>query len=438
MAGISIQRTIRLTLASALAMAAVTGCEKEAPKVSAPPPLGVNVSPVITESVNITRNYQAQIQAIKTVDIYARVEGYLLKRYFTEGTIVKKGQLLFLVDPAQWQNNVNSSAANLAVQRANLLYANQERDRYTTLYQQNAVSQEVYQQKLSAAHAAQANVASAKAQLGNAELNLSYTRIVSPITGRIGKTEIDVGNLVSAGANKSKLATVVQINPIYVYFNPEASTLSSFTNLVDSDATAHALAQESEGSAPSPAPDDDALGQATRGPLALDRPQSAPYPYRGIIDFVNNTVDSATNTITVRAVIANPGGVLVSGERSRVKVHVANLTNAMLVPQSAIQTDQTVQAVYVLNSDNALEYRVIEPGPSSGTLQVVESGVSAGETVVISNLNLLRNGMKVTPTEVTAPGTGGTGGAAGGAAPQGKGGGGNAPATGTGGSAGSQ
>jgi RND family efflux transporter MFP subunit len=401
-------------LTAALSLLVTAGCTKKAPPEAAPKPLEVNVSEVIAKPVDITREYQATITAVKTVDIYARVQGYLNKRYFKEGTIVKKGQLLYQIEPDEWQNQVDSGKASLAQAKANLTYANQEARRYTTLYKQNAVSQEIYQQKVSAAKAASADVANAKAQLANAQLNLDYTHVTSPITGRIGNTQIDVGNLVSAGPDKTKLATVVQIDPIYIYFNPEASSLTSFLNLVDPTAAADAAAQVNapvkDGKAVPLVPEKaGAAVEGRDGPVKIINTQAgATYPYTGVIDFVNNQVDQTTNAITVRAVIANPGGALVSGSRLRVQVHVANLDNATVIPQSSIQTTQQVQATYVLQPDDTLKYSVLKLGPTDGPYRVVETGVNPGQKVAVSNLNMLSNGMKVTPTVVAAPGTDGT------------------------------
>lgn len=389
------------------------GCAKKAPPQEAVKPLAINVSEVVSKDVDIRRDYQATITAINTVDIYARVQGYLDKRYFVEGTIVKKGQLLYQIEPNEWQNQVNSGKASLSQARANLTFANQEARRYTTLYKQNAVSREIYEQKVSAAKAASAAVANAKAQLANAQLNLDYTRVTSPITGRIGKTLVDVGNLVSAGPNKTQLATVVQIDPIYIYFNPEAAVLTNFLDLVDPTATVDAEAQVdarvADGKPIPLAPQDaGAPVEARDGPVVIDRPKGKEYPYTGVIDFVNNQVDPATNSITVRAVIANPSGTLISGERMRVKVHVANLDGAIVMPQAAIQTTQQVQAAYVLQPDDTILYKVITLGPTDGPLRVVKTGLKAGDKVAVTNLNMLQNKMKVTPTLVAAPGTDGT------------------------------
>lgn len=395
-------------LASAMPLLLAAGCSKEPPPAPAAKPLEVNVTKVISKPVDITRSYQATITAVNTVDIYARVQGYLNKRYFTEGSIVKKGQLLYQIEPNEWQNQVNSGKASLTQARANLTYANQEARRYTTLFKQNAVSQEVYQQKVSAATSAAAGVENAKAQLANAELNLGYTRVTSPITGRIGNTLVDAGNLVSAGANKTKLATVVQIDPIYIYFNPEASMLTSFVNLVDPTASADAEAQVDAGvkkgkPVPLQVQDAGAPVEARNGPVKIVREKGDEYPYTGVIDFVNNQVDQTTNAITVRAVIANPAGALVSGERLRVSVHVANLADATVIPQTAIQTTQEVQATYIVNPDNTLKYSILTLGATDGPLRVVESGVSPGELVAVSNLNMLTNGLTIAPVVVSLP-----------------------------------
>jgi multidrug efflux system membrane fusion protein len=365
----------RLPLAIATALV-LSACGKGEEASQQMPAAKVSVAEVIEQPINEWDEFTGRLEAPESVEVRPRVSGYIDKVAFDEGSLVKKGDLLFQIDPRPFQAEVKRLQAQLQQARANQTRAANEARRGERLRQSNAISAELADARASAATEAQAAVAATQAELENAQLNLSFTRITSPIDGRVSRAEITEGNLVGAG--QSLLTTVVSTDKVYAYFDADERVFLKYIELA-----------RQAGS--------DARGAS---PVYLGLSSEAGHPHEGQLDFLDNQVNPRTGTIRGRAVFDNRDGRFTPGLYARLKLVGSGTYPAALIKDEAVGTDLGKKFVLVLDKDNAVQYRAIELGPKLEGLRIVRQGLSKGEKIVVNGLQRAMPGATVDPQAV--------------------------------------
>lgn len=364
-----------LTLVTAMAVLA-TGCEEKNTFVPPPPPK-VTVAKPTRQSVTDYLELTGNSQAINTVKLVARVEGYLEGLHFQDGADVRKGDLLFSIQPQQYQAQLAQAKAQVQAQQAALLNAETEYERYSRLYQQKAAAATDVDNWRFQRDSAKAAVANAQAQVDIANLNIGYTQVTAPFTGRMGRRLVDVGNVVGAGGQETPLAEINQIDPIYVYFT---------INELDLLRIRERQQQAGEGDY-----------RVRPVPIQAGLANEPGYPHEGRIDFAAISLDPGTGTLLVRAVFSNPDRVLLPGLFVRLRLPVGRDRNAILVPEVALGNDQIGRYVLVVDDKNVVERRGVQTGQSYGELRVVSEGLNGDERVVVNGLLRAIPGRQVDP-----------------------------------------
>lgn len=345
----------------------------------------VEVEPVKTSNVNIYGEYVGRIRAQQFVEIRARVEGYLEKMFFEEGTRIKKGQTLFIIDRKVYQARAEKARAQLIKAKAQLNKAERDLARIKPLYEQNAASQLDLDNAQAAYESAKAEESVAQADLTQAELTLSYTTVSSPISGYISERSADLGTLVGPNG-KSLLATVVKSDTVLVDFS-----MTSLDYLKSKDRNVDIV------------PGKAGSGDRQSAYVTVTLADGTQYPHRGDVDFASPQVDPSTGTFSVRAEMPNPDHVLLPGEFTKVKVLTDVRTDAIEVPSKAVEIEKGGAYVYIVRPDSIVERRYVETGPELGNSIVVERGLAAGEDIVVEGYHKLRHGMKVRPVPASQP-----------------------------------
>jgi membrane fusion protein (multidrug efflux system) len=349
----------------------------------APPPPAVTVAPVTKSEIHPVFEFVGQTEAVDTVELRARVEGFLVKRAFAEGDDVSEGDLLFAIEKDPYAAALAAADADVEESQAVLARTRKDLERSRILFSRGNVSEKTLDDAVAAEREAAAQLAAAQARQREAQLNLGYTDIYAPIDGRIGRSAYSVGNLV--GPTGDVLATLIKLDPIYAVFNVSERLYLDYQQRVA------AVAAGGGGAVPDPVP---------RLRLAND----TAYPNAGRIEFVDNRVDPTTGTIAVRAVFPNPDKLLVPGLFVTVELKSRESKPALLVPQAAVQEDQAGRFVLVAKPDNTAEVRRIETGDRTGTEWQVTSGLGEGELVIYEGIQKVRPGAKIAPV-VRPPGT---------------------------------
>jgi RND family efflux transporter MFP subunit len=358
-----------------LAALLLAGCKgRVAPPPGGPPP--VTVTRPSERNITEYHDFTGWTDAVEAVDVRARVKGFLQKIDFREGTEVTKGQLLYEIDPREYEAAVAQAQAQVKQQEAQLKLAQSEVERTAGLVRSRTVSEEEYTQRVATRDAARAALQQAQATLQNAQLQLSFTRIYAPIDGRISRTLVTVGNLVGA-TEATLLTTIVRMDPIYVYFNAPERDFLEYQDLI-----------RKEG-APTATQD--------KVPVYVGLADETGYPHAGVINFRDNRVDLATGTMQWRGELPNAARVLVPGLFCRVRVPVGKPHERLLIPQVAIQTDQRGQFVWVVRADDTVEYRPVTTGTPQGELIVVEQGLTPDDWVIVNGVQRARRGARVQP-----------------------------------------
>jgi RND family efflux transporter MFP subunit len=427
--GVRDLRATAIHLALVVTLLVLTACSRSPEVGAAPKPPAVTVVPAAQRSVPIFGQYVGQTEAVTTVEVRARVEGFLERQAVPDGADVKAGDLLFTIDPRPFEVALRQAQANVARDTAALgqaeaalgqreadvrqAQANLERDiaqldnartqerRYSTLVQQELVAREQYDQIRTAMTAmeatvqadraafenARAGLAAARATIDNAravvrageavvdsaKIQLGYTTIRSPLDGRMGRAEVRVGSLVGR-SDSTLLATVSTQDPMYVNFSvSEREALSVWRRRPDPSA------------------------------ITITLPDDTVYPQPGKVDFVDRAVDPRTGTLALRATFANPKRLLQPGQYVRLRILLEERANAVVVPQAAVQESQGSASVFVVGTDQTVQARTVRMGPRFETLWVVDEGVKPGERVVVRGIQQIRAGMRVEPTVETAP-----------------------------------
>ena len=330
----------------------------------------VTVAPVESETVPIYLDYVGTTDSIQTVDINARVEGFLIKRAFEDGADVKEGQLLFVIDPRPFEADLAAAQAQLSESRASLSYALEQVRRYEPLVGKQYITQDTYDGYVTQAEENRAAVEAAQANVTQARLNLGYCTMYSPFDGRIGRRYVDVGNLVGAAGEPTKLATIVQLDPLYVYFSVAERDVPKV------------------------------IGAQEESPLTVSvlLPDETKTPESGTVDFINNQVDVNTGTIELRAVVTNTRKSILPGQYVKVRLLLGEQPNTTIVPQQAVGEQQGQKYVFVVGEGDKVEFRNVTVGQDYGSkYTVIASGVKAGEKVIIEGLQKVRPGMVVSP-----------------------------------------
>lgn len=369
-------RTLFLTGIIVLCLAA---CDQAPPQqaMEMPPPQ-VTVANPLAMKISDWDEFTGRLHAVESVEVRPRVSGYLQSVNFTEGSIVNKGDLLYVIDPRPYQAILEQARADVVRARAALDLAENDLARAERLYKSRAISEEELDSRSNQKREALASLEAAKAAVTAAELNVEFTHIKAPISGRIGRTRITAGNLVTGGDFESTLlTTIVSLDPVYVYFT------------ADEQAVLHYTRMDMAGTRKS--------SRTTPNPVYLRLADEDEYTHEGHMDFVDNQIDMATGTLRVRAVVANPDYLLVPGMFADVKLLGESNYEALLIPDAAISVDQTIRFVYVLGENNTVERRQIKPGRLEGSLRVVREGLEPDDLVIINGIQRVRAGVQVTP-----------------------------------------
>ncbi|WP_254894487.1 efflux RND transporter periplasmic adaptor subunit [Chromobacterium haemolyticum] len=364
-------------LLTALAASLMACGQKNDKHAGAMPPMPVGVLEITPSDVPVSFEFVGQAAGSREVEVRARVGGILLKRAYTEGKPVKQGDLLFQIDPEPLKATLDQAQGNLQVQQAQLVRTKQDYDRISPLFKENAVSQKDRDDAVSAYEAAKASVAAAQAQVQQAKINLGYARVTAPISGMTSQETRSEGSLVSTTADGSLLTKVSQLDPVYVNFSMSDSDMMNLRKMQDSGQ----------------------LKLAANGHfnVQLKLTDGSTYGKSGRLNFTDSLVDASTGTIRSRATFANPDGGILPGQFVRVILQGAKRSNAIAVPQRAVLTSQQGKMVWVVGADNKVQPRPITVSQDVGLNVLVESGLKAGDKVVVDNIIKLRPGADVKP-----------------------------------------
>jgi membrane fusion protein (multidrug efflux system) len=352
-----------------------TDSRKQSATQPAAPPPQVKAVKVQAADVPMTAEYVAETQAKEQVDVRARVAGFLQERHYVEGSTVQKGDLLFTIDPSQYEQTLNEAKAELERNLASLEKARKDQERFKELVDQGAVSQSEYDTRETQAKELEATVTSNRAAVKQAELNLGYTKVTAPITGRISRAKVEVGSLVGQGEN-TLLAEMTSIDPMYVNFSISEQEYLQFVKGRLSDNAA----------APS---------------FQLVLGTGDVYAHNGTVDYVDPSINQQTGTLGLRTVFPNPDGILRPGLFGRVRVTVRGNGDALLVPQRAVYDVQGIKQVLVAQDNGTLASRTVRLGSQVDQFFRVESGLDSGDVVLVEGLQKFRPGMTVDPQIVS-------------------------------------
>lgn len=361
------------------------GCKKT-PPAQQQGPLPVNVVTAVEREVTEWDEFTGRIEAVESVEIRPRVSGYITEIHFKAGALVNKGDLLFVIDPRPYQADLDRATANLEQAEAQVKLAEIDFKRTQGLRQKNVVSPEEFDQKAASLQQAEASGRSAKAARDSAVLNLDFTRITSPITGRVSNERVTVGNLVTAGGTDTVLTTVVSVDPFYVYIDADENSLLKYLKLRE------------EGKRKSAAD-----GQI---PAFIELANETGFPHEGYIDFVDNRLDPNTGTQRGRGVFKTWNERLAPGFFVRMRIPGGGKYQAVLIDDKVISSQQGVKYVFVVKADHTIEHRNIETGAIFDGKRIVKKGLKDGEKVVSTRLQIVQPGMPVSPIpekEATPP-----------------------------------
>lgn len=360
----------------------LSGCKEKASHTP-PPPATVKVAkPVIKDVINYIY-FTGFTQAVESVEIRARVEGVLESFKFISGTMVKKGNLLFVIERKSYEAKLKQAQADLVKAKAQRELATTTLKRKESAYRERAVSELTVLEAKAGVNEADAEVKGAEAAVDIARIQLSYTKIYSPITGRISRNMVDPGNLVGAGGDKTFLAKVLKYDPIYVYFNIDERSMLMFKRY------RRTMNEQNISS--------------DKIPVEMGLEGDTGYPYKGIGNYKQNEMDRSTGTLEVRAIFNNADMFLIPGLFARIRIPHMVDRNALLVPEYALSTDQRGKYLIVVNSDNVVEYRPVKTGILVDGMRVIKKGIKQGERIIVEGLLRARPGVKVNPSPGDTP-----------------------------------
>ncbi|MFG1292940.1 efflux RND transporter periplasmic adaptor subunit [Xanthobacter versatilis] len=384
-------RTARLRnrlLLGTVALAAVLGtlyglpqtrAHAEKPAAAAPTAVPVSVATVEPRDARLFETFSGRLEAVERVEVRSRVAGAIKAIHFREGALVREGELLVSIDPEPFEAEVAEAEAQVAAAQARVELARNELERGQRLWTSRTVSQRDLDERVNGQRAAEAALRAVEAKLTSAKLSLSYTRVRAPVSGRVGKSEITVGNLVAAGPGAPVLTTLVSVDPIYASFNADEATVSRALAGLGASA--------------------DVSDQLDRIPVLMTT-SAGGTPVEGHMQLVDNQVDVRTGTVRVRARFANADGRLLPGQFARLEMGQPVSEPALLVSERAVGTDQDKKFVFVVDAANTAVWREVTLGAPVDGLRVVTSGLKAGERIVVNGLHRVRPGAPVAPQSV--------------------------------------
>ena len=365
-------------VALAVCALALAGCDRKPAAAAAPPP-PVTVAHPLQKNITEWDEYTGRFQAVETVEIRARVSGFIDQVHVNEGQVVKQGDLLFVIDQRPFRLAVDQAKADLERAKAKLEIATLDVQRATPLIENQTLTGREFDTRKSTQRDAAGQVASAEAALGTAQLNLEWTEVRAPITGRISDKRVDAGNLITGGPNGATLLTViVSIDPIQFIFDGSEADFIRYLRLAKTGAR-----QSS---------------RDAQNPVSVRLADETDFVHQGHMDFVDNAVNPKTGTIRGRAVFDNKDGFLTPGFFGRMRLF-AGTHDALLVPDSAIASDQSRKIVFTVADDGTVGVKLVELGPIVDGLRVIRSGLAASDRIVIDGLPRARPGQKVTPQD---------------------------------------
>ena len=367
-----VRRSLIPVLLAALGCAGCSGKEAAPP----PPPPEVTVATVLQRDLPIYIEAIGETRGSTEIEVRARIEGFLQTIDYQEGHPVRKGQLLYTIDPRPFEAALAQAKGTLAEAEAQLARSRQDVARYEPLVKQNAIPRETYDTALAVTRAAEATVDAARAGEQSAKIDLSYTRVVAPADGLAGRTEVYPGTLVGRGQSEL-LTRISQVNTIHVRFT-----------LPESDYLRMARAKEGRPGETPP-------------PLEMMLADRSVHPQPGQFVFIDRSVDPTTGTILLEAAFPNPGGIVRPGQYARVRSAVETKKNAILVPQRAVTEMQGIYTVAVVKPDDTVDFRTVTPGQRTGSLWAIDSGLTSGERIIVDGIQKVRPGVKVVAKAVT-------------------------------------
>jgi len=378
--------------------ALVAGCGQQQPQQqqAAPPPPAVTVATPNERTITDHDEYVGRFVAVDAVEIRARVSGYLDKIHFKDGQMVKEGDLLFTIDKRPFQTALDQAKAQLERARAELAFAQGDLDRASQLVRDKTITQQTFDQRTQVKRVAEANVAAQEAAVRQAQLDLEFTDLRAPVSGRIGDRRVSIGNLVTGGTtgNTTLLATIVSTDPIRFEFTFDEASYLRYERLA-----AKGNVNTSR---------DDLAARGGSSVVRLRLIDEKDFVHVGRMDFVDNVIDRSTGTIRGRAVFANAQGLFTPGMFARVQVPGSAPYTALLVPDTAIGSEQARKFVYVVRPDNTVVQKYVELGQLAEGERVIKSGLEATDRVIVEGLMRARPGIKVTPQVAPGPASAGT------------------------------
>jgi membrane fusion protein, multidrug efflux system len=352
----------------------LAGCKRATDKKPLSP-AAVEVAAVLTKAIRLSDEFNGRVAAINSVDVRARVTGYVDKVAYREGDSVKRGDLLFVIDPRPFRDALDSAKATLEREQAAAAFADIQEKRAQALHASNAISQEEYQNRDSDLSQSTARVHAAEAAVAMAELNLSFTEVRAPVDGRTSRAQLTRGNL--AQADQTVLTTVMSQDPVYVYFDCDEQSYLRFQERLR------------RGS-----------GVSSANPVHVALANETGFPHVGRVDFLDNQVNPATGTIRARVILNNPNRIFTPGLYARVRLESSGEQQALLIDDKAVLTDQDRKYVYVLGAGNKARRKDVQLGPLVDGLRIVQSGLGTNDKVIVSGLQkIFYPGVPVTPTE---------------------------------------
>ncbi|MDB5394970.1 MAG: efflux transporter, family, subunit [Rhodospirillales bacterium] len=350
------------------------------------PAIPVSVATVLAREAVSWDEFSGRLEAVERVDVRSRVAGAVQAIHFREGALVKAGDPLVTIDPAPYAAEVDAAAARVAAAQSRLALTRKEQDRAQQLIVMSAgaISQSSVDQRVSTNREAEANLRASQADLQTAQLNLSYTEIRAPVSGRVGRSEITIGNLIAAGPSSPVLTTLVSVDPIYASFDADEQVVANAITSLGTNANTTAL-----------------LDQI---PVEMITAVGNGDPFKGHLQMIGNQVDAQSGTVRMRAVFANANGNLIPGQFARLRMGQAKTEPVLAVNERALGTDQDKRFVIVVDDANKAVYREVSLGAEAGGFRVVKSGLKSGDRIVIDGLQRIRPGALLNPTIVPMAG----------------------------------
>jgi RND family efflux transporter MFP subunit len=378
-------RATRLFTVAALGMACcLGGCARGPKEVAAGPPPPVQVSLPVEKSVTDFVDLTGQTSAVESVEVRPRVWGYLQKVNFKEGALVKKDEVLYEIDARTYKAALDEAEGKVALDEANLRFSEADYQRIVEAGKKGAANQQEVDKARASRDAAEASLRTNRATVAQRRLDLDFTKVTAPISGRVSRTLVTVGNLVQGGQTGSTLlTTIVSVDPIYCIVDVDEGTVLRVRRMIR------------EGKAKS--------AREAALPVNLGLANEEGLPHQGVVDFVDNQINPRTGTLRIRGTFPNADERLAPGYFARVRVPIGFPYKALLVAERAIDTDQGQRIVYVVNEKNEVSARTVRVGQRHQGLRVIESGLTAGERIVVAGIQVVRPGIVVEPKLVEMP-----------------------------------